>query len=486
MRCFDASARGACLRVSLLVIVALALGLRLSYLASDPHNPKNLSYYGEVAQSLITGHGFSYREGSPFYIEGLRNRTHRLPEPAQLNLASTPGLGQWRPWIDEPVGGPLLLAGLWEVADRGHYLPLQILQAFVDALCVLLVFSISLRLFKRPRAALAAAALYAVYPPIAWQTTIVYNDIWSVDFTLAIVAAYLQAIGSVDAAGWARSRRWLVVCGLLTGAGLYFRPNLVILPGVLALVTIAVVGWRRTLVRVLVPTAIALVLVAPWLIRDYRAFHTFVFVRSGLGITMWSGLGETQNDFGASQRSYSGIDAKVRRLRPDLRPETPAFDSFLLDRFVIPAIESHPLYYAELVGRRIFRSTLLLYEGGTWQHRGATFPGLYRRTPGSLASFFATHPLAVLENIVQPLAFLSAMLAMALTWGRWRRQHILLLAVMLSGLVPYIIVHFEPRYTLPAASVYVVWIGLGLDLLGDRIQQALRIRRTRPLADPSV
>jgi 4-amino-4-deoxy-L-arabinose transferase-like glycosyltransferase len=473
-------------RIILLMIVALALGVRLSYLASDPHNPKNLTYYGEVAQSLITGHGFSDREGAGGYIEQLRNRTHRLPEPAEVDLAAIPGLGRWQPWIDEPVGGPLLLTGLWEIADRGHYLPLQLLQALVDALCVLLVFRISMRLFGRPRAALLAAGAYALYPPIAWQTTIVYNDIWAVDFTLVIVASYLEAIGSVDAVGWARSRGWLALCGTLTGAGLYFRPNLVILPAVLAFATIVHVGWRRTLVRALVPTAIALVLVAPWLIRDYRTFHTFVFVRSGLGITLWSGLGETQNDFGASERSYAGIDARMHRLRPDLRPETPAWDSYLLAHIVIPTIESHPLYYAKLVVFRVFRSTLLLYEGSAWQRRGATFPALGRRSPGTLISFFATHPFAVLEDTIQPIAFLGAMLTLALTWRRWRRQHVLLLAVLLSALVPYIIVNLEPRYALTAAGIYAVWVGLGVDLLAERAHGLLRTRRTSLLVDPAA
>jgi 4-amino-4-deoxy-L-arabinose transferase-like glycosyltransferase len=469
-------------RIALLVIVALALGVRLSYLASDPHDPKALTYYGEVAQSLVTGHGFAYREGSPEYFERLRDREHRLIEPGSVDLVSTHQLGKWQPWIDEPIGGPLLLTGLWEIADRGYYLPIQILQALLDALCVLLVFRISLRLFKRPRAALAAAALYAVYPPIAWQTTIPYNDIWAVDFTLAIVAAYLEAIGSVDAVGWVRSRRWLVVCGLLTGASLYFRPNLVILPAVLAIATIAHAGWRPTLARALVPTAIALVLVAPWLIRDYRVFHTFVFVRSGFGITLWDGLGETPNSFGASQYTFADIDARVHRLRPDLRPETPAFDNFLLHRIVIPTIEQHPLYYAKLVGRRTLRSTLLLYEGSTWQRRGATLPGA--RTFASLASFFAERPFAVLEDAVQPLAFICAMLALALTWRRWRRQHILLLAVVLSGLVPYILIHFQPRFSLNAESFYVVWIGLGIDLLAGRVRERLRSRRISPLTDP--
>jgi 4-amino-4-deoxy-L-arabinose transferase-like glycosyltransferase len=457
-------------RAALALIVALGLAVRLSFLAADAHNPKAQSYFGEVAHSLVTGHGFAFNEGASAYYEQVLDERHHLVDPANFDYSAPAAQGAWQPWIDEPVGGPLLLAGLWEVVDRGYYLPLQLLQALVDALCALLLYRISLRLFRRPRAALAAAGLYAVYPPVAWLTTIPYNDIWALDFTIAIVAAYLEAIGSVDAVGWARSRGWLVACGALTGAGLYFRPNFVILPAVMALATITATGRRRTLVRAAVPTAVALLVVSPWLVRDYRVFHTFVFVRSGAGITLWSGLGEAQNDFGASERSYAGIDARMHRLAPDLRPETPAWDNYLLHHIVLPTIESHPLYYAKLVAFRVFRSTLLLYEGGAWQHRGPTFPPLGQRSPGAVLSFFATHPFAVLENLVQPLAFLLAMVTMALTWRRWRRQHVLLLAVLLAGLVPYIIVNLEPRYVAAVAGVYAVWVGLGADLLAGRVR----------------
>jgi 4-amino-4-deoxy-L-arabinose transferase-like glycosyltransferase len=444
----------------LVAVVAAGLGLRLSYLASDSHNPLAQSYYGDLAHSIVAGQGFATNPVAVRAISELSIRRHRLVDPAEVNYASLGGRGEWQPQINEPIGGPLLLAGVWEITGREDYLPMQILQALVDAFCALLIFRISLLLFKRRVAALAAAALYALYLPIAWQTTIAYNDIWAVDFTIAIVAAHLEAVRS------AHRWRWLVVCGLLTGTGVYFRPNLLILPALLTLATIPRAGWRRMLAQALVPTAIALILLAPWTIRNYERFHTFVFVRSGFWATMWVGLGELPNNIGASVSNDDVIEAKVRAIRPDLRPETPAWDSFVGTHFLIPELENHPLYYADIVARRIVRSTLLIYEGGTWMRHGATLPA--RRSPASLVSFFASHPLALLEGVFQPLVFLCAMLSLGLTWRSRRREHILLIALLLSMLMPYIVIHFEPRYVLPAASVYVVWIGLGIDLLAGR------------------
>lgn len=447
----------------LVFIVVVGLGVRLCYLASDPYDPRAESIESELARNVLAGRGFSVNEVAAASVGARKERERRLIDPATVDYAPLDKHGKWQPEVNEPVGVGLVLAGVWEITGREYHLPMQILQAILDALCALLVFRISLRLFKRRTAALAAAALYAVYPPMAWQSTIVYTDFWAVDFTIAIVACYLQVIDS------ARPWRWLIACGLLTGAGIYFRPNLVLLPAFLALATTFGVGWRRTLSRALVPTAIALVLLVPWTIRNYNDFHRLILGRSALGSTLWSGLTEYHN-----YSSTTIAIAKVHQIRPDLRPETPAWDDFLLKHFVIPAIENHPLHYAGAIGERVVRSTLLDYEG-TWMH-GVTLPR--GRSPGAFASFAVAHPFGLLQDAFQPLVFLSAMLTLGLTWRRWRRQHIFLIAVLLSVLVPYVVIYLESRYVLPAALPYVVWIGLGIDLLSERARNALRTRRT--------
>jgi 4-amino-4-deoxy-L-arabinose transferase-like glycosyltransferase len=462
--------------VILAVIFAASLSVRLLYLASDPHDWRTQSYFSELAHGLETGHGFSMNEVAAKYIFRLNEHKHILTEPANINYASLDKHGEWLPEVNEPIGGGVLIAGVWKIVGHGYFLPMQILQAIVDAFCTLLIFRISMRLFKRRNAALIAAALYAVYFPIAWQTTIVYNDIWAVDFAIAIVAAYLEAVGS--AYRW----RWLLACGLLTGVGIYFRPHLLILPAVLAFAMLSVVGWRRTLGDALVTTAIALALLVPWTIHSYHAFHTFTLTRSGVGSVMWNSLGELPNNFGADSTNENIIIARIHSERPDLRTYSPAWDSFLLKHWVIPEIESHPLYYARILARHTARSTLLNYEG-TWMH-GVTLP--HDRSPASFASFFVGHPLALIEDAFQPLVFLSAMLTMGLTWRRWRAQHIFLIAILLFVLVPYIVTWFEGRYVLATACAYVVWIGLGIDLLAERVGKSLRTRRAHLLVEATA
>jgi 4-amino-4-deoxy-L-arabinose transferase-like glycosyltransferase len=460
----------------LVVIVVAGIGVRLSYLASDPHDPKSESIDGELARNIVAGRGFVMNEHARGYLFERRQHGSGLIDPATVNYAPLDRNAEWVPEIIESPGGGALLAGVWEITGSEYYLPMQILQAVLDACFALLIFRISMRLFKRRTAALAAAALYAVYPPIAWQTTVIYDDIWAVDFTIAILAVYLEAISSPHR--WL----WLLACGLLTGAGVYFRQNLAILPVVLALATLPGQGWRRALGNGLVPTAIALLIVVPWTIRNYEDYHAFIPTRSGLGLVMWDGLGEIHNDFGADWND-DVTRAEVRRLRPHLRPESPAWDNFLLEHFVIPTIEHHPFFYAEVVARRVAVSTLLTYEGA-WMHSGVTLPRM--RTLASFASFSIGHPLALLEDALQPAVFLLAMLTLGLTWRRWRRQHTILIAFALSVLLPYIAVHFEARYILPVACAYLIWIGLGIDLLAERVTRLLAARRRAPSVSAAV
>jgi 4-amino-4-deoxy-L-arabinose transferase-like glycosyltransferase len=458
--------------VILTIIVLAGIGVRLSYLASDPHDFRAESIDGELARNLVAGRGFVVNERARLYIYERRQRHPRLTDPATVNYAPLDRHGQWEPEIIESPGGGVLLAGVWEVTGSEYYLPMQILQAIVDGSCALLVFAISMRLFKRRRAALLAAAFYALYLPVAWQSTVVYNDIWAVDLTIAILAVYLQALASP------RRWRWLLACGVLTGISIYFHPSALVLPLVLALATIPGLGVRRALGNGLAVTAVALVMLVPWTIHNYEVFHLFIPTRSGFGHVLWDGLGEIHNNFGADWKDEVTY-AEVRRLRPDLRVESPAWDNFLLEHFVIPAIEHHPFFYLEEVARRVVLSTVLTYEGA-WMHRGPTLP--HGRSPSAFASFAISHPFALLEDALQPAVFLLAMLALGLTWRRWRRSHLMLIAVVLAVLLPFIAMHLEARYILPAAFVYLLWIGLGMDLLAEHAAVHLRAGARRTVA----
>jgi 4-amino-4-deoxy-L-arabinose transferase-like glycosyltransferase len=445
-------------RLALLAIFVIALGVRTAYVASNLHPEYRPWLYGGMAHDIVhDGHWFQINLRAVDFGYTMRSTGPMIEPPDDPQLRYADAHPKWEPEIGEPVGEPVVLAALWEITGSERFLPDQILKLLLDSLTALLVYRITLRLFKRRRAALLAASLYAIYPPLAWQVTSPAPDTWGVDFTIAIVAIYLEAINSSHR--W----RWLILCGVVAGIGSYFRPAVVALPAVLALATITMTGWREALRRGLYITAIAAALLIPWTIRNYNDFHAFIPIRSGAGQTLWEGLGEVPNDFGALLNDEATYH-RVQRTHPYVHYGSPAYDSILM-HWAIHAIERHPLFYLKLLARRTAQATIWA-RGILWMHRGTVSPFAYG--PGIL-SYVVNRPLDLLQMSLSPITFILAILCLGLTWRRWRREHLTLIAVALVVLISYIPFYIEFRYILPAVFTYLIWIGLGADLLLERV-----------------
>jgi 4-amino-4-deoxy-L-arabinose transferase-like glycosyltransferase len=453
---------------ALVAILVAAVGLRCAYLPANVGVVDQSAPQAEVARSILIGHWFAENTVASELVTSKMEQAHRVVDPAEVNYAPAEAHPHWQPFLNEVAGPGLVLAGVWGLTGSERLVYGKVLQIAIDLLMLLLVYRIVMLLFARRRAALIAAALYAVCPPIARQTAIFEPDIWGLYFTIAILALYLEAIRSPE------RRRWLVACGLVTGLGAYFRPNVVLLPMALGL---ASMGWpevQRPLRRALTITALSALVLVPWTIRNYVEVHRFIPIRGGSGMTLAAGLGETHNSFGAVD-SDLGNYTQVHRERPDLIYKSIPYDEYLRSRS-LREIEQHPLYYAKLVGRRILLSTAALYESA-WMYNGGESPFRYRtRTGGGLLSYVVNRPFELIESGFESALMVLAMLTVIFTRRRFRHEHLLLIAVVLTALVPYWLIHFEARYALPTLPIYLIWIALGADLLGERAR-SLRVRR---------
>jgi 4-amino-4-deoxy-L-arabinose transferase-like glycosyltransferase len=453
--------------LALLAIVAVALGVRLTYTFTSGHGQRLTWVEGQIAHNLVSdGRWFDRNAAADRYEQALTARRLQLVDPASVSYTRFDRAGQWRPEAEQSIGEAAVLAGLWSVTGGQRYWQIQVLQAVVDALAALLVYWIAWQLFRRVRPALIAAGLYALYPPIAWTTVNPYDDIWAVDFTIAIVALYLLVLRSGHR--W----RWLIACGLCAGIGAYFRPQVLLIAPALALATIAATGWREALRRSFTTTAIASLLLVPWTIRNYEDFHAFIPTRAGLWQTMWAGLNELSNSLTGSL-SEEALRIDIHRVHPNLLPETPAWDAYAKP-YVIHAIERHPLLYVEVLAHRVALATIWP-QSELWMRSGTELVVFSHK--GGALGFVIDEPFHALEYALEPLVFLLAILGLVLTWRYGRLQQGILVAVVLCVLVPYLAIHVEGRYLLPAAFVYFVWIGLGAELVCERL--ALRLRGAR-------
>jgi 4-amino-4-deoxy-L-arabinose transferase-like glycosyltransferase len=331
-----------------------------------------------------------------------------------------------------------VLAAFWWLTNDQDYSYAQLLQILLDSAMVLLVYLASLRLFGRTRAALVAAGLYAIFLPLAALTNIVHLDTWATYFTITIFWLFVEARETT------RRRPWLLALGIATGIGVYFRPFLLVLPLALMVALAIGSGWRRAWPLGVVPLVIATGFMTPWTVRNYDVFHRFIPMRIGAGQNLWEGLGELPNNFGAVLDD-AATSRQVRHEQPNLQYGTPAYDDYLLTK-AKRAIEHHPGFYAKVVARRIALSTVFLRNRNWIGRRELWVEG-------------------VAANVAEPLLFVLAVATAALTWRKYWQRHLLLLAVPLAVIAPYVVLHFEPRYVLPASFVYMILVGFGADQL---------------------
>jgi len=227
------------------------------------------------------------------------------------------------------------------------------------------------------------------------------------------------------------------MAGVVLGLGCYFRPELLLLAPLIALASVQWGRWQGPLRGAAIPLAVAILLLVPWTVRNADVFHRFIPVRIGIGQNLWEGMGELPNSFGA-QLNDAATYQQVHAINPRLVYGTPAYDSFL-ESWAIRVIRRHPGFYAKLVGKRLLDATILL-NNRDWSQ-------------------------SIVSKLLEPLLFVIALLTVVFTRRRFGRAHLILAAVIAATILPYLFLHFEPRYVLPASFAYLLWTALGAGLL---------------------
>jgi hypothetical protein len=253
---------------ALVAILLLGLGLRVGE-AWDGRAPVyDAQAYAAIAGNLEAGNGF------------------------------TVGAGATQPSSNYSPGLPLLVAGLYEATGGVHERLARVVLAVIGALSVLFAYAIGRRLGRclakkggyRPHnspivwPALVGALVVAVYPALLEYQGMLMSE--------PLAAALLS--GGVLGALWAWDGGWVrwLLPGALFGALAMVRPEYL---GVAVLVAVVVAArelrddWRRSLLRAAVFLGAALVLIAPWTIRNAVALDRFVPISTGGGQVLFAG-----------------------------------------------------------------------------------------------------------------------------------------------------------------------------------------------------
>jgi len=249
---------------SLFWIVLIALVLRVGWIVVG-HTYKfkttdnNFSFgweMGSIAASLASGHGFRDQFGVPT------------------------GPTAW-----EPPLYPYLIAGVFQVFgiySRASSFVLLTINSMCSALTCIPIFLIGKRMFSE-KVALGAAWAWALLPNVMFWCT---RAIWETSLSALLLATIIWLTLTLEERdGWLPWLDWGILA--LNGTSLLsFLPA----AGLYAWYRRAKLG-KKSFAGVVLASVIFFACITPWLVRNYRTFGTFIFIRDNFGAELRLGNG---------------------------------------------------------------------------------------------------------------------------------------------------------------------------------------------------
>jgi hypothetical protein len=240
-----------------IVAAALRFGFAWDYQSHIPHRALGaipfLFESGNIAVSLASGHGF----GSPFRVD--TGPTAWMTPLYPLLLS----------WILRVFGVYTFASWVAAVTMNGCFSTLACLPVYYAG-----------RRVGGPVVGALAGWLWAMFPN-AIQLS--YQSLWDTSLSallgISVIWATLWIPDSMGRSAW-------IWYGLLWGAALMSNAALLsLLP-----LCLGWAAWRmRRLDGALIAAAVVTLCCVPWTVRNYRVFHTFVPLRSVLGLQLWVG-----------------------------------------------------------------------------------------------------------------------------------------------------------------------------------------------------
>jgi 4-amino-4-deoxy-L-arabinose transferase-like glycosyltransferase len=261
-------------------VLVVALLVRLGAVAATPNLElaSDARDYDRHARSIAAGHGYPHSQVAP----------------------------AGGPTAIRPPAFPVLLGGVYKLTGDSVTAG-RIAQAALGTAVVALIALVALQLWG-PRAAIAAAALAAVFPPLVIDGMTLLTEPLFVTFELAALAAILR---------WRATKHapWVAAAGILAGLALLTRSN-----GALLLLPLIVAArregsWRelRSYGSSVLLAACAALVVAPWTIRNAIELDAFVPVTTQDGYTLVGTYNATSRSDGGAWRVGSA-DPRIAAL----------------------------------------------------------------------------------------------------------------------------------------------------------------------------
>ena len=443
--------------IGLVVLALLALCLRLGVVAalwSDHAAP--VSYeHGRIAENLLNGDGFS------------------------IEFLGAPS----RPTSQQAPFYPFFLAGVYTccgVESSASILAVQLIQCMAGTALVLAIVWLAWSILPdSPATGWLAGIGAAVYPTHLYMVTHLQVALWA-----ALVLAIFLAV--IAAPRFQGTWRGAILAGVLAGLLLLIEPILA-----LALPIGAVAFWiadlrqsgrlATSLTRVMAMGFLAVIVIAPWVVRNWNVHSQFVFIKSTFGYAFWQG--NNPSSWGTDKipkasaedlrRAHDGSLAGMNRAMWEARHETVYIDDVLL----------RPNGYQELAGlSEIERCRVLGRKAARFIGEN---PDRYLQLCLNRLRYFflfdETNPKAAnrlyrLTTVVWIVLALVGLLVSLRDWRRFWWTYAIFAVVTLF----HVLVISSVRFRIPIEPLSFVWVASAFAPLTIHLAPRQRIRVYRP------
>jgi 4-amino-4-deoxy-L-arabinose transferase-like glycosyltransferase len=392
-----------------------------------------------------------------------------------------------------PPGYSLWLAFIYRVSGGRSALTVQSVQLVLDSLSVLLIVGLGASAYGW-RTGFAAGLLAAMSPLLAFYGATPLAD--APTMWIVLGGAWMLLLAA-KRSSW----RYALGAGLLIGASCWLRANALLLGvwGALALLLFVQASWRIALRLSAVFALGVLLLVAPVIVRNSRAFHAFVPGGMGFGTNLWEGLGETSRaaEFGAVFGDANVIEQERALIAqpPDATLELYWPDGLERDRArmrkSLSVIKAHPFWFAGVMTKRM--AGMLKYAGEPVPYFGTAGINVTSKKclpmtwqGGILAA--CVNSLGMLQSVLRyvllPLMLFGAAVAFRRNW----RASAFILTIILYYLVVGSILHTELRYGLPMQALLFVFAGIATTEIVKCVKSASGVwsRKEKNASDSQV
>jgi hypothetical protein len=410
--------------VILIVALALRLGFAWNYTNHVPRRALSVIPFlfesGNIAHSLATDNGFS----SPFRV------------PTGPTAWMTPLY-------------PLFLSAIMRIFGA-YTFPSWVAAVlcnigFSTATCVP-IYAVGRRIGGPPLGS-TAAWLWAVFPNAILLS---FESLWDTSLSALLGATVLWATLRVSDAR--RLSAWAGY-GLLWGVVLMTNAALLgVLPFLLGWLAFRSWNRRSQLVGPLLAAVVALLCCLPWTIRNYAVFHTFIPLRSVLGLQLWVGnnprakvvwLGEQHPINDTAERNQYVATGEIAYMREKLHDA----EDYMLH---------HPAHETALIAGRF----VSLWAGGTptplidfFRNRSVWFRFVLLFNLAAAVGTVAG--IVILFRTHNPYAFPVAVFPVVFPWA-------------------YYLTLSLPRYRHPIDPVLLLLLAVMLRLIPTRLKLASR------------